>query len=431
METENKTRNHLLRGILTDIWRAIAVPLGAVLLAMVIGAVLLLISGANPLVAYGALFKGSFGNISAISRTMEKTTPLIFGGLAVSLAFKAGMFNIGAQGQLLFGAITSAYLGFALTGLPWYIHAPVALIAGALAGALFGAVPGLLKAYTGAHEVITTIMLNYIAMNLTDWLVGGPIQDRSTEIFLPRTPKILDSASMSMGRLVDLGIIQGLMALYFIGIVVYGVLEYRKWRKAGNEKGFAAAFSRKLLVLLIPLLLLLLHIAGLLELGFIIAVGAAWFVWWLLEKTTIGFEIRTVGINAHAAKYAGMRVAFIIVLTMMLSGLLAGMGGAVETLAVVDRFEPGFNVGLGADGITIALLAKTHPLGTIPAALLVGAMKAGQNVMQFEASVPKEIIDVIQGMMLFFVAAELIVRRILRIKGAEGKISLTSGWGKR
>jgi len=358
-------------GLLSRIWRAISIPVVSVLLALLIGAILLIISNANPIHAYSALFEGSFGSMRAIGRTLEKATPLIFSGLAVAFAFKAGLFNIGAQGQLLFGAITAAAIGFGIDGLPAIIHIPLALLAGALAGALYGAIPGVLKVYTGAHEVITTIMLNYIAINITDYLADGPWKDASEGNIVARTPPIADSASIP--AIAD-----------------------------------------------IPL-------------GFVLAILVALLVWWLLSKTTLGFEIRTVGLNPSAARYAGIKVAFTVIVTMVISGALAGMGGAVETQGVVGRFQPGFNTGLGFDGITIALLGKTSPLGVIPAAILVGAMRAGASNMQFEAGVAKEIVDVILALMLFFVAADVIVRWILRRReeDEEEKIQLSSGWGQQ
>ncbi|MEK6256531.1 MAG: ABC transporter permease [Chloroflexota bacterium] len=352
------------------IWQAVSVPIASVLLAIIIGSILVILSGANPIEAYAGLLKGSFGDFSKFGRTLEKATPLILSGLAVSFAFKAGLFNIGAQGQLIFGAITAAAIGFGVEGLPVFIHLPLALFGGALAGALFGAIPGVLKTSTGAHEVITTIMLNFIALNITDYLADGPWKDNSPGNIIARTPKILETAA-------------------------------------------------------IP------RIAGL-PLGFLIAVLLAILIWWLLTKTTLGFEIRTAGLNPHAAKYAGIKVGRTIVLTMIISGLLAGTGGAIETLGIVGRYQPGFNVGLGFDGITVALLAKTHPIGNIFAALLIGAMKAGASQMQFSAGVPHEIIDVIQSLILFFVAAELVIRRLIgmRATGDEG-VRLTSGWGKQ
>jgi simple sugar transport system permease protein len=377
MDSEQKvpSKSNFLRTILNvilneNVWRTVAIQVVAVLLAVLIGAVILLVSGANPIQAYGALLKGSFGTMTALGRTLEKATPLIFGGLAVAFAFKAGMFNIGAQGQLLMGAITAAFLGFAIHGLPPYIHMPLALLGGALAGGLYASIPGALKAFRGAHEVITTIMLNYIAINITDYLADGPWKDTSPGNIVARTP-VVDSAAQ------------------------------------------------------IPSL-------GHIPLGFVIAIVVAFIIWWLLWKTTIGFEIRMVGLNPHAARYAGIKVAQTLILTMVISGILAGMGGAVETLGVVGRFQPGFNAGLGFDGITVAMLGKTHPFGVIPAAILVGAMKAGASEMQFSSGVAKEITDVIQALILFFVAADIIVRTLLRMREVGGEeVKLSTGWGKQ
>jgi general nucleoside transport system permease protein len=365
---------------LRTLWRAVNVPLVAVLLALLIGALLLLLSGFSPWEAYRQLYLGAFGDMGAWQRTLEKATPLIFSGLAVAFAFKAGLFNIGAQGQLVFGALVSAVVGFSITGLPTLIHVPLAILAGGLAGALYGAIPGALKTYTGAHEVITTIMLNYIALNITDYLANGPFKDTTPGNVVARTPRVLESARIgSVGQI--LGIPDS-----FLGSVPF---------------------------------------------GFILAILIAAVTWWLLWRTTLGYEIRTVGQNADAAKYAGMKVARTVVLTMVLSGLLAGMGGAVETQGVVGRFQPGFNVGLGFDGITIALLGKTSPIGVIPAAILVGAMRAGATNMQFRAGVDSDIIDVIQAIILFFVAAEVIVRWIIRSRNDDdSSLSLTGKWGK-
>lgn len=349
---------------LNSVWLSMRIPLISVGLALLIGAVILLISGANPLAAYWALLRGAFGGADEVGRTLEKTTPLVLSALAVAFAFKAGLFNIGGQGQLLFGAMVAGLLGFRLTGLPTIIHLPIALLGGGLAGALYGGIPGALKTYTGAHEVITTIMLNYVAINFTDWIADGPFKD---EGIIARTPAVLESA-------------------------------------------------------VIPKI-------GPIPLGFFVAVLAAGGAWWLLEKTTIGYEIKTVGQNASAAQYAGMKVSWTVILTMFLSGLLAGLGGAIETMGVVGRFQPGFNAGLGFDGITIALLGKTHPFGVIPAALLVGAMRAGSSRMQFKAGVSAEIIDVLLALMLFFVAADIIVRRLIRSREEGKSFQLGSSWG--
>ncbi|HET59331.1 MAG TPA: ABC transporter permease, partial [Chloroflexi bacterium] len=243
METETTSQK---RGFLRVLWQTIGVPIGAIVLALLFGVIILLISGANPINAYAALLKGSFGNAAAFVRTLEKATPLIFSGLALTIGFKAGMFNIGAQGQLIMGAMAAAFIGFAVQGLPWYIHAPLALIGGALAGALFGMIPGVLKAFTGAHEVITTIMLNYIAINITDWLVGGPLQDRSTEIFLPRTPRIFETAMLTQRRLVDQGIIYIILAAIVVFIVVYSIKKWMDWKETGNDaRSFHTAYRNQ------------------------------------------------------------------------------------------------------------------------------------------------------------------------------------------
>lgn len=367
-QQQSKEQEITLSRRIRRFWRSINVPVAAVVLSLLIGAALLLISGASPLDAYGALFSGAFGSANGIQRTLEKSTPLIFSGLAVAFAFKAGMFNIGAQGQLVFGSMAAAVVGFSFEGLPFIVHVPLALLAGCAAGALYGAIPGALRTYTGAHEVITTIMLNYIALNITDYLADGPLKDPSPGNIVARTPKIAESA-------------------------LIGTL-------------------------------------GPVPIGFLIALLLAIVTWWLLWRTTLGYEIRTVGQNPNAARYAGMKVSRTIILTMILSGLLAGLGGAIETQGVVGRFQPGFNVGLGFDGITIALLGKTSPFGVIPAAILVGAMRAGASQMQFRSDVATEIIDVIQAIILFFVAADMIVRWIIRAKATEEDgVSFSTNWG--
>ena len=366
MEQKSPSQNNWF----SQFWRAIRVPFLAILMALVVGAVILMISGANPITAYVALFRGAFGNANYIKRTLEKTTPLIFSGLAVAFAFKAGLFNIGAQGQLLMGAITSGFLGFAIKGLPPVIHIPVALMGGCLAGALYGAIPGLLRAYSGAHEVITSIMLNYIAINITDYLSNGPWKDTSGINVIARLPMVENSAKIP-----------------YIGPVPVGLL---------------------------------------------IAILIAFIIWYILEKTNFGFEIRSVGLNADASRYAGMKTKFLITSALVVGGLLAGFGGSVETLGVVGRFQPGFNSGIGFDGITVALLGRSSPFGVILSSFLLGALKGGANVMQFDAKVPHEIIDVIQGLMLFFVTADLLVRKFFRIKKDSGmEVHVTAGWGQK
>ena len=350
-------------------WRQVLLPILAVVLGLVAGALLILATGDNPLTAYGGMLEGAFGGTDAIGRTLEKATPLVLGGLAVAFAFKAGLFNIGGQGQLLLGAAFSAWVGFRF-GLPAPIHIPLALLVGAIVASGLGALAGLLKATRGTHEVISTIMLNFVAANLTDWLVSrdGPWNDPDGGA-LARTPLIRESA--------DLPRIGGLPT------------------------------------------------------GFLVAVAAAVFIWWLVSRSTLGFEVLTVGANPKAATYAGISVTRITVVAMGISAFLAGLGGAIQTLGVNERFEPGFNTGLGFDGITIALLARTNALAVIPAALLIGAMDAGSTLMQARTDVVPEVISVIQAFILFFVAAPSVVRWIVRLRAGsdEPAIDLGAGWG--
>ena len=348
-----------------------SIPLLAVALGVILGAVLMLSVGANPFEAYKAMLEGALGGADQFGRTLEKATPLVLGGLAVAFAFKAGLFNIGGQGQLLLGASFAAWAGFTFD-MPAIIHIPFALLVGGLAAAVLGSLVGWLKAFRGTHEVISTIMLNFVANNLTDWLAslngpwGDPVATNPSR--LARTPLVNGSAE-------------------------------------------------------IP------HVGGL-PLGFLVAVAAAIVCWWLLERTTTGFEIRTVGANRHAAKYAGIKVARITILAMAVSAFLAGLGGSIETLGVVGRFEPGFNTGLGFDGITIALLARTNPLAVVPAALLLGGMDAGSSLMHSRTGVEPEVISIIQAFILFFVAAPIAVRWILRRRERDDEpLQLTTGWG--
>ena len=366
MEEHTPSQNNWLK----KVWFSVRIPFLAIILALLVGAIILLVSGANPLEAYWQLFKGAFGSWRNIQRVLEKSTPLIFAGLAVALGFKAGLFNIGAQGQLLLGALMAGYVGFAVKGLPAYIHIPLALLAGLLTGAVFAAIPGLLRAYSGAHEVISTIMLNYVAINLSDYFSEGPWKDTTPGNIVSRLPAIQPSAEIPN-----------------IGPV---------------------------------------------PVGFIVAVLTSLLIWFVINRTTFGFEINSVGLNPHASKYAGMRTKLLIVAAMVVSGALAGVGGAVETMGVVGRFQPGFNTGLGFDGITVALLARNNPIAVILSSLFLGAMKGGANTMQFYANVPNQIIDIIQGTMLLFVTAEMVVRWVFKLrKQRDTEITVTSGWGQR
>jgi simple sugar transport system permease protein len=354
---------------------AVLVPLLAVFTAMVLGALIIVAAGGAPIAAYRGLFEGAFGSAKALSETTVWATPYILTGLAVALAFKGGLFNIGVEGQLALGAVAAAWVGYALPDvlgvtLPAVIHVPLAIGAGMLAGAIWGAIPGWLKARTGAHEVINTIMMNYIALLLTGFLLNGPMKDPSPLNVVARTPRIAEGARIPP---------------------IFAGLRFH-W-------------------------------------GFILALAVAGIVWWLLQKTTLGFEIRAAGTNPDAARYAGVNVSRTIVVTMMLSGLLAGMAGALEVVALNYRHELGFSVGYGFDGIAIALLGKTNPLGVVLAALLWAAMRNGATRMQFLTQIPVDVISVIQALILLFVAAHAIIRWIYRIPTEEEQPVLTRGWG--
>ena len=358
--------------------QAALVPVLAVLTALVVGAGVILASGGDPLLAYAGLYEGAIGCPGALSDGtvdagrlicadsladwLVTAAPFITAGLAVALALKCGLFNIGVEGQLLAGSLTSVFVGYQLTGLPALLHVPLALLAGIVAGMAWGAIPGVLKAFTGAHEVIVTIMLNYVAATMTSYLLSGVMKDPA-------------SGAVARSRYI-----------------------------AGSAH----------LPDLIPDDDILFH------LGILIAVGTAVAIWWLLAKTTVGYEILTVGANPHAARYAGMSVARTIVLAMALSGGLAGLAGAIEVQGVNYYHTPGFSVGYGFDSIAIALLGRASPIGVIPAALLFGGLRAGASRMQFLTQIPVDIIQVIQALVLIFVAAPMIVRWLYRLRTPRG-----------
>jgi simple sugar transport system permease protein len=271
------------KGLLRSALDAMLIPLLAILTAVILGGIIIAIVGGNPFLAYAGLIQGSFGSAKALSETAVWATPYIFAGLGVALAFKGGLFNIGAEGQLAVGATGYAMPGWFGGELPLLIHLPLAVLIGMAMGALWAAIPGFLKAYTGAHEVINTIMMNYIALNTVSFLLNGPMKANDPGNVSARTPLIAESARIPP---------------------IFGDLRVH-W-------------------------------------GFILAILMAWFIWWLLNKTTLGFEIRTVGANPDAARYAGINVKRIIILTMALSGMLAGLAGTIEVTGLNYRHELGF-----------------------------------------------------------------------------------------
>ena len=360
------------RGVLAEIWVVAALPIVSIALALVVGAVVILISEllvagrpfdpTLPVTAYLALLSGSFGNPESILNTLVATSPLVLGGLSVAIGFKAGLFNIGAQGQFLMGALGAVAAGVAVSDAPPILAIPVALLAGMLVGGIAGFIPGFLKAVSGAHEVVTTIMLNYIAISFLAALVSGPLK-------VPKSPSPVT---------------------HDVGNAAYPVL---------------------------------LQPNG--TLGLVIAAVAIVVVWWLLYRTTVGFEIRTVGANPDAARYAGMRPKVLIVFTMSLCGVLAGTAGAGVVLGVTHHMTSSFGTTVGFDSIAVALLARSNPVGILFAALLFGSMRAGAGLMQINAQIPPELVDVVQATVLLFLVAAPVVLRLFRLRGVHRGLGAT------
>ena len=352
------------------------VPVFAVFTALVVGALMIGLTGGDWLAAYIGLWEGSFGTPLAMANTVVRATPFIIAGLAVAVAFKAGLFNIGAEGQLYAGSVCVVLVG-TLLQLPPVFHLPVGIIVGAIGGAAWASIAGFLKARTGAHEVINTIMLNYIAIRLTDWLIRS------------KTPYLLgDPADPSSAR-----------TMYIAETM--------------RLPGFRVSDT------------IILH------LGILIAIGLVFLVAWLLNRTTIGFELRTVGSNPNAARYAGMSVPKTIMLAMAFAGALAGIGGAGEVMGVRYALSTDFFSGLGFDAIAVALLARANPIGIIFSGLLWGGLLTGARLMQVRAGLSIDVIKIVQALIIMFVAADQIVRFIYRIPrrppGEETMIS--KGWG--
>ncbi len=376
----------------TSIRKALFIPVLAFAAALVVGALVIIFTSPETLRAwasvtknpgraftlswqtasdaYIALFKGSFGSSYAISETLVNTTPLLLAGLSVGLAFRAGLFNIGGEGQILAGFIGSVVVGFSFHDLPAVVHIPLALGAGAAAGAAWGFIPGFLKAKTGAHEVITTIMLNFVMVNLLQWML-------KTEFFL--RPGRTDPISKPIADSAELPTLSGTLRVHI---------------------------------------------------GILIALAVAYFVWWILFRTTIGFQFRSVGTNPHAAAYAGMSVAGTYIGAMMFAGALTGLAGATQMLGIKKFLSPGFS-GFGFDAIALALLGRAHPGGIVLASILFGALRAGALSMQAATTTPIDIIVVIQALIIAFIAAPALVRAIFRVKSKtdnEDQTALAQSW---
>lgn len=337
----------------------VVVPVFAVIVALILGALTMLATNVDPATigrSYVALLQGSVGSINAISETLTAAVPLVLAGLGLALGFRAGLFNIGAEGQILMGGMAAVITGFSFPGLPFAILMPLCLLAGALAGALYASIAGYLRAATGAHEVITTIMLNLMSFRIIDYLLRQDwIQKEGRSD--PISKSVPEHAELP--RLLE-------------------------WLDP-NLRVHAGVF------------LMLIAVA---------------VVYWILFRSKLGFEFRASGENPDAACYSGMRSGLIIVAAMGSAGALAGLAGANQVLGVLDRASPGFSAGIGFDAIAVALLGRSHPVGVLLAGLLFGALEAGGRQMQVDAGVSIDLIGIIQALIIVFIAAPLLVRAI-------------------
>ncbi|GAB4514537.1 MAG: hypothetical protein OHK0046_16780 [Anaerolineae bacterium] len=367
---------------------------------------------------------------ASLEAMLTRAIPFIIAGLAVTLGFKAGLFNIGAEGQLYIGATLGAWVGFAapFTSLPAPLHLLLVLIAGIIGGALWGMIPGLLKAFTGAHEVINTIMLNFIAIGIVDWLIKSTdpviLADRAAST--PRTPFLDTDAWLPVFR--DLSTWM-LVAAAIITVLVSAYLRREMIRR--DVRALILPVLYGVLVLVVGVFFRWINVRDNLHLGFVLMLGAVWFVDWFLDRTTLGFELRTVGANPDAARYAGMNVKWNIVLAMTLSGAIAGFAGMTEIAGVQHNMQPDFFAGLGFDAIAVALLARNNPRNMIYAGLLWGGLLTGAGLMQVRADISIDLVRIIQALIIMFIAADAIIRALWAIPktGEKTTTTFSKGWG--
>ncbi|MGH2409173.1 MAG: ABC transporter permease [Chloroflexota bacterium] len=340
------------------------IPILSVLLALIVGGIVVFAAGSNPFAAYGQLVQGAFGGTYNISETLVASIPLMLTGLAVAFAFRSGLFNIGAEGQLYLGTIISAWIGFSFH-FPGYILIPLALIGGAAGGGVWAGIAGLLKAWRGAHEVITTIMLNYTAILLSQYLIepapsgrAGPFEQQN-----------------------------------FLGSPV---------AKAVNAQ----------LPVIVPSSIVT---NARLNAGLFVALGCAILFWFILWRTSLGYKLRAVGLNPKAAACAGINVGGSIFLAMFIAGAFAGLAGTVTLYGLAPyRLTDTFSPGYGFEAIAVALLGRNTAAGCIIAAVLFGALDFGGTLMQANDGVSLHLVQVIQGLIIFFIGADAIVRYLAR-----------------
>jgi simple sugar transport system permease protein len=419
-------------------------PALALVTAFVLGGVIIWITSGKfetVLRAYDGLVRGALFKERGLSESLVATVPYILLSLAVAVGFKSGLFNIGVEGQFYIGAISAAFVGQAFHGLPAIIHLPLTLGAGALGGAIWAGIPGYLKARTGAHEVISTMMMNYVAFRFTEYLVSFPLKDKlATAVQTPRVSSAAELWTLSdiPARLQDpLNALAVALVMTFLAYILIRWLFARRLPHRLAQWGIAIAVGVITFVGLPALTRVWWPFQDQydrLHIGLLMAIAAAVGVWWLLWKTTLGFEMRTVGANPNAAKYAGMSMTRNIMLAMCISGALAGLAGTAEVLGVsICRCLPlFFSSGYGFDSIAIALLANNNPFGILAASFLFGAMRNGADLMELNSGVSKYIISVIQAMLLLFAAAPAVVRWMYRIKAerrVEEEAITMRGWG--
>ena len=336
-----------------------ALPVLATLAALLVGAVMLLLLNVNPLEAYSALWEGAFGSRNALAETLVKATPLLLVGLGICISFRGDVINIGGEGQMIVGAITGTLVGLNLVNWPGWAVIPLALLVGFLGGALWGGIPGVLKAYFNVNEILSTVMMNAIAVQLMNFLLRGPMIDPSQAELaskIPQTARLLDNFRLP------------------------------RW------------------------------IPTRLHLGALIAVVLAVLVYILLWRTTWGYRIRSVGQNPDASRYAGIKVNRYVVLALVLSGAFAGLAGVMQVYGVnyrmiTDGSASGFTGSAGFNGIVAALFGQLHPIGTIPASILFGALLVGANKMQRVVQVPSALVIALNGLVVVFVVSSEIWRR--------------------
>jgi simple sugar transport system permease protein len=325
--------------------------LGSLLLAMVVSGLVMALCRFNPFQAFAAIFQGAFGSLRAVSQTLVQATPLMFTGLAFAIAKKASLINIGVEGQMYMGAIAAAWVGAMPLPLPLFLHLPLAILVGAVAGALLAGFVGFLKVKFGSNEVIATIVLNTIAINFTSYIANYPLKAEGS---IAQTDRIQPTAELS--RIFT-----------------------------GHQLTFA----------------------------FFLAMIVCLAVYLVMGKSILGYEIRSVGYNRLAAQTAGIDIGKIVIVSMLLSGAVGGLAGAMQVLGVDKRFIVGFSPGYGFNGISVAALAADHPLGVILSSIIFGALNAGSMVLNRTTRIPTDFINVIQGLVIIFVSAPALVKELV------------------